>query len=189
MIPSTYPCRNCGVDKFVGEYRKAMGKQGQKGRRYPVCISCRQEERTALPRCSVATCERPQFAKTLCGAHYQRVRNGGDLSTPIRETSPRASNFGEIIWRLNDNGYLWGCVEGRNVFQHRWVMERALKRKLRPDETVHHINGIRDDNRIENLQPRVGQHGRGAAWGCGDCGGHNIIPKELLDGPQLKAVS
>jgi hypothetical protein len=72
-----------------------------------------------------------------------------------------------------------GAGRGGRVLEHRWMMEQALGRPLESSETVHHINGDKTDNRLDNLQLRSGKHGKGVALECLDCGSHNVQPVPL----------
>jgi hypothetical protein len=61
-------------------------------------------------------------------------------------------------------------AEGGWMLEHRYVMQQAIGRPLTRSETVHHKNGNRRDNRLENLELRVGAHGVGASQAhCATC--------------------
>lgn len=47
------------------------------------------------------------------------------------------------------------------ILEHRYVMEQHIGRKLHSEETVHHVNGDRYDNRLENLELFSSRHGPG----------------------------
>jgi hypothetical protein len=98
-------------------------------------------------RCAVDGCDRIARADFMCIAHHARIKLRGNADpSPVRPIAPKGSGH------LDKAGYRRVARNGRLEMEHRLVMEAALGRGLLPEETVHHRNGQRADNRIENLE-------------------------------------
>jgi hypothetical protein len=128
--PGHRPCRACGNLISV----KQRGNE---------CCSRRCAQVLVQPDpCLISGCDRTSSSRGMCATHFQRLQRGGDMTAPIKSVAARGSGY------VDSNGYR----RIGNRKEHRIIMEQILGRSLLPTEEVHHKNGIRTDNRPDNLE-------------------------------------
>ena len=109
--------------------------------------------------CKTPDCDKVEYVKGYCSACYMLARRNGVEDDGI--TPMRSNGFGSRT--RNQDGYISVRLPGSTTQykEHRLVMEQHLGRKLDTKETVHHKNGIRDDNRLANLELWTSRHPKG----------------------------
>ena len=120
--------------------------------------------------CDIKGCNKKYKASGYCNMHHSRWLRTGDAGPAERLRAEVGSGC------VDSRGYRTVVKRGKYLLEHRVVMSKHLGRPLLTTETVHHKNGDRLDNRIENLELWVGQHARGQRV-------EDMIPywKEMLD--------
>lgn len=126
---STILCPSCNIQRVVSNHN--IRNQIKKGVFTGQCQSCRP---SAFQNGTKHTLYNPNKRST----HGYVVLNVSELPEEQKEIAHK------IAWK-NGNRPSY-------VFEHRLIMSLHLDRPLEPHEIVHHVNGKKDDNRIENLK-------------------------------------
>lgn len=110
-----------------------------------VCQGCGEVYYVALGRL-----KETKYCSLSC--HGRSVLGRPEIQAKIRRRYGAENNRWKGGRRKHTQGYVWILVNGKYYLEHRYIMMQSLKRPLAKGEQVHHKNGNKLDNRIENLE-------------------------------------
>lgn len=116
--------------------------------RHKNCPQCRHiSYKTPCEMCGKLTSKKHTFC---VNCYIEQGLNKGNGKSKYKEGDTRLSSKGYILEKYTKHPR---ASRDHFVLQHILVMEKKLGRYIvRGEENVHHINGVKDDNRIENLE-------------------------------------
>ena len=97
----------------------------------------------------------PQFTNLCkdCWRHKAKGPYPKGIDSPNWRGSRRLKDTGYIVIPLDKQSPFYPMADGDgSVFEHRLIVAQYLGRCLQPCEIVHHKNGVKTDNRTENLE-------------------------------------
>ena len=110
----------------------------------------------------------PVYRGGLCSSHYEKLRRHGDpLHVVVKRKRPKTRRDPNKRYHKGDGYYnLYRPDHPMSnkigyILEHRYVMSEHLGRLLESHEHVHHKDGDRGNNSIENLELWTGNHLKG----------------------------
>jgi hypothetical protein len=149
--PPTPPCSVADCER-ISQARGLCSAHYQRFRAGKPLDAPMRKRRECFDLCSVEACGNTSWARGFCPMHYWRWRQHGDVGG-AESLRPGGSvvNRKDGYVSIHDPTHPAAKSDGY-VLEHRLVMERHLRRSLLKHENIHHINGDRADNRLENLE-------------------------------------
>ncbi len=123
-----------------------------------LCSTCKKDFKPSSKHKDCPSCRYQKTKTVVCKVCKESIHST-KYNNCIHCTNKLRDDYG--TGRYFKNGYVMVFAKdhprtnGRKIkylFEHILVMEKYLGRYLLPDENVHHINGVKNDNRIENLE-------------------------------------